>query len=803
MKTVLIYLLSTALISPVLAQTTVRGSLLDRANKPLPFASIALINARDSSLVKGNLASAEGQFLFEQVKPGQYRISVTMVGFQPTKSAVITVIDSPVVVPALLLNETTQELKEVAVSAQKPLFEQQIDRMVINVQSSIMAAGSTVLDILERSPGVTVDRNNSVLAMNGKQGVMVMLNGKLSRIPLTSLLPMLGGMNAGNIEKIELITTPPAQYDAEGNAGLINIVTRRNTSLGTNGSWTTNFGYGRWERAGVSGNINRKTEKVSLFADYSGQMNHLIRLYTFSRTLTQPVPTYTEGTITRNQRDWVHNGQAGLEWSLNPRTTFSSLATLQNYQSNQIAFNYAKTTRLGLPLTEVNVRDDELNDTWTYTGNVNLRHTLPKGAISVDVDYIHYWNNNPHRYQFDTDYKQENRLEREFVRNSKQTPIRLWVAKLDYSQNLNKTIKLETGAKSTFAHFNNNIRFERQQNDNWIVDSTLSQNVQMNETIWAGYINLGGQVTAKNRLQAGLRYEHTQTDLRTIDGKPLVYRNYGNWFPTVFWVHTLNPASSIQLSYSQRISRPTFLQLAPYLYYADPSNSGGGNERLLPGLSKVIQGTYQFKKNFLLTLGYTRIINAISFNLTVIPAENRQVTRPENLDQADNLSLTFSFPLVLTPWWQMQTSLLGYRQATQFTQEGITQQQHQHAFRLTHSQTFTLPHNFAAEVSGFYQSRSLIGVMHRRPFGVLNIAVKKQLPGNKGSLRLAGEDLLWSSFLAYEVSNPSQGYSATAGGRGNHTRLLRLTYTRSFGNQKVKVNTTRITGSDDERKRIN
>jgi len=285
MKTAFVILLSIALASPMLAQKTVQGSLLDRNSKPLAFASVALLSARDSSLIKGSVASAEGQFRFDQVKPGQYRISVTMVGFQPTKSAVITVADSPVVVPALMLNETTHQLNEVAVSAQKPLFEQQIDRMVINVQSSIMAAGSTVLDILERSPGVTVDRNNNVLAMNGKQGVLVMLNGKLSRIPLTSLLPMLGGMNAGNIEKIELITTPPAQYDAEGNAGLINIVTKRNTNLGTNGSWTTNAGYGRWERAGVSGNVNRKTEKLSLFADYSGQMNHLIRLYNFRRTM--------------------------------------------------------------------------------------------------------------------------------------------------------------------------------------------------------------------------------------------------------------------------------------------------------------------------------------------------------------------------------------------------------------------------------------------------------------------------------------------------------------------------------------
>ena len=550
-------------------------------------------------------------------------------------------------------------------------------------------------------------------------------------------------------------------------------------------------------------NVNRRTEKLSLFADYSGQMNHFLRPSGGSRTLTQPVPLQTVHIIRRDQRDWVHNGQLGLETNLSAKTTLGALATVQNIQSNQLANNQALTTRQGLPLTRVAIRDDELNDTWIHTGNLNLRHKLtPKQELSADVDYIRFFNNNPHRYQFDYEYLQEARNATELVSNEKRTPIRLWVAKTDYSHTVGKTTKLETGAKATFAHFDNNIRFERQRDGLLTTDPDLTQHIRMNEDIWAGYVNFNGQFTPKSRYQAGLRYEHTQTDLRTVDGKSLVYRNYGNWFPTVFFAHDLSKTSSLQLAYSHRISRPRFGQLAPFFTFVEPNYYLGGNDRLLPTLSNNVQTTYRFRKNWLLSLDYTRFSNTIVYNLRVIPAENRQIIRPENLDKSDNLALTFSFPVPVNSWWQMQNNMQGVRQTAQLTLEGTTQAQQLLYGRITSTQTFRLPHQFTAELSGFYQSRSLFGVAVRRPFGALNVGLQKQLPNNRGTLRLAGEDILWTNLMQLDIENRAEGYTAFYDGR-SHNRLVRLTYSRTFGNQKVVVNSKRATGSDDERKRVN
>ena len=561
---------------------------------------------------------------------------------------------------------------------------------------------------------------------------------------------------------------------------------------------------GKWERAGGAFNVNRRTEKLSLFADYSGQMNHFVRLITGDRIVTQTLPLQTTYSIRRNQRDWVHTGQTGLEWNLTNRTTVSSLITLQNLQSNQLAFNTMQTIQQRLPSLQVNVRDDELNDTWIYTGNLNLRHKLKtKGEWSTDLDYIRYFNNNPHRYQFDYNYPQEGRQTSENLRNEKQTPIRLWVAKTDYSRPVGKRLKFETGAKATFANFTNDIQFERLNNTVWTADAALSQHIQMHENIWAGYVNLSGQFNAKSRFQAGLRYEHTETDLRTAEGKPLVYRNYGNWFPTVFFTRDLTTASSWQIAYSRRISRPGFGVLAPTFTFVDPTYYVVGNERLLPALSHNVQTTYRFRKNFLLTLDYTRFTNLITYNMRVIPDRNIQILTADNIQRANNLALTFSAPLTLRSWWQMQTNIQGVRQEAELTLEGITQRQEVVYGRITSTQTFRLPNRFTLEIAGFYQSRSLNGISIRRPFGVLNVGLQKQLAANRGTLRLTGEDLLWSNIMVYENNNPDAGFSLRSNGPGAHNRLVRLTYSRSFGNQKVSVNSKRATGSDDERRRVN
>ncbi|MDQ3845405.1 MAG: TonB-dependent receptor, partial [Bacteroidota bacterium] len=204
-------------------QSKVRGLVVDINGQPLMNANVLLLRSKDSSLVKGSITAKGGNYSFESIKPGNYLIASTFVGLRQVYTPAFQIgANENLGMADIQLAEKETQLTGVTVSAIKPLFEQKIDRMIINVASSITNIGSTALDVLMRSPGIIVDQQNNTLSMNGKDGVVVMLNGKISRMPITSVVQMLAGMSASNIERIELITTPPANFDAEGNAGFIN-----------------------------------------------------------------------------------------------------------------------------------------------------------------------------------------------------------------------------------------------------------------------------------------------------------------------------------------------------------------------------------------------------------------------------------------------------------------------------------------------------------------------------------------------------------------------------------------------------
>jgi hypothetical protein len=252
-------------------QATISGIVLNKENQPLGDASVLLLNAKDSSLVKGTISSKKGEYTFFKISRGTYFIASSFVNYKQgySDSILISSATQDINQPPLHLSENENTLEKVTVEKKKPLVEALIDRLVVNVAGSITAAGSTALQILERSPGVVVDRQNNTIAMMGKEGVRVMINGKLNYMPISAVLELLDAMSAGNIDRIELITTPPANFDAEGNAGYINIVLKQNDNLGTNGSFSATQGYGKGWVTQASLNFNHRTAKLNIYGDFS------------------------------------------------------------------------------------------------------------------------------------------------------------------------------------------------------------------------------------------------------------------------------------------------------------------------------------------------------------------------------------------------------------------------------------------------------------------------------------------------------------------------------------------------------
>lgn len=253
------------------AQLTIHGKIFNSKNEPAVNASVLLLYAKDSSLVKAMVCDNTGVYTFNNVKDGNYVITTNFLGYKQAYSAAFIAdkLHHNITVANIMLAEETAQLKDVTVTIKKPLLEQKIDRLVINVASSITSAGNTALEVLERSPGVIVDRQNNTIAMNGKDGVVVMINGKRNYMPVNALVQMLNSMSANNIDKIELITTPPASFDAEGNAGYINIVMKQNNNFGTNGSASATLGYGQGWISEATMNINHRKGKINIYGDAS------------------------------------------------------------------------------------------------------------------------------------------------------------------------------------------------------------------------------------------------------------------------------------------------------------------------------------------------------------------------------------------------------------------------------------------------------------------------------------------------------------------------------------------------------
>ena len=785
------------------SETGITGRMVNGKRSPIERGNILLLHSKDSSLVKGTISSEDGTFSFEGVPRGNYILSLTSAGFQPLYSQAFLLDDGQKKeFGDLVLSESIMEMNVVTVVSKRPMYEQKADRLIVNVQNSISSAGNTALDVLERSPGVVVNRQNNTISLKGKDGVVLMINGKKTYMPVTAAMELLQGMSSGNIEKIELITTPPANFDAEGNAGYINIILKNNDRRGTNASISATLGYGKGWVTQANLSVNHRKGKFNVYGDFS-----------YSRVVKPlPIDMYTkvsdQGIIqemnfkgARTDSTRLLNGRLGLDFQLSKKTVLGLLLTGYERKYNQTEINEVSFLKNGQMDTSVKQKNSELNLWQDVSVNLNMQHDFsPDQKLMVNLDYLYYTADQPFYYHSEYVGKAGDTLYSEDKLSTKSTPINIWIGALDYSQKFGKNLILQGGVKGTAAHFFNDLGVERLVRGNWISDTSLSAKYTLNENYPAAYFSCDMNLSEHTKLKAGLRYEYTNTNLGSENVKNIVDKHYGEFFPVFSISQTLNENSSITLSYDKRITRPTFNNLAPYIYYLNNNTIMTGNPGLQPAISQALDLNYTLNK-YSLSFGLSREDHAVApFQPHVDSTANRVILYPENLGNQKLASLMVNIPVFIGNWWSMQYSLSGIWQEVESGGPDPFRI-HQWDYNFHATETFKLPKNFAFELSGFYQSRRLDGIYTQQAYGSLDFGIRKKMTGNQGGFILSGTNLL--NTADYKVSANYPNRNLVSNLRIGFTQpTIKLTYTRNMGSSTLKSRRNRSTGAEEEKGRV-
>lgn len=809
----------TATFGQVLTRGTVSGLVATSAGKPLEFTTMMLLKATDSTMAKGSISDAAGKFAFENVGAGRYMVVAQQIGYRKTYSAPFVVDEAhpAIELPALAMPDESKNLSEVNVVAKKPFIEQQVDRTVVNVENSIVASGNTALEVLEKAPGVTIDRQNDQIQLKGKSGVIVYIDGKQTYLSQQEVSNLLKNTPSDNIATIEIITNPGSKYDAAGNSGIINIKMKKNKNFGTNGTFTLGTGYGWFNnlsggrddlpKFNTSLNLNHRDSKVNLFGNYSyvnresAQSNEINRVIPFNGT-----KTYFEQKSYRPNHFVGHSYKAGLDYFISQKSTVGVLVNgfSNNWESdglNNTLILDENRQVVSRPTTQTYFRNPLTN----WTGNLNYKYDFDgKGREwTADADYVRYTGTN--LSNLSTTYLNNENVvtqPRQDVRNTMPSTINIMAFKTDYVHPLKNGAKLEAGLKSSFVNADNNTIFDtlQQESRQWLFDASRSNHFKYDENINAAYVNFAGKLGKKLKVQAGLRAEHTRSVGNSITLSQRVERSYLNVFPTLFLSQPLDSTNVLNLSFSRRIDRPDYQNLNPFVYYLDPYTYQQGNPFLRPQYTNSIELTHVYKDAFTTTLGFSRTTDFINRETPrQIPERNITYVTPENLGYMDNINLNVSFPVMVAKWWRMQNNVSGYYQHYQTFYSGVPYEVKLLAYNLYTSNNFTLSKTLSAELSGWYNSASQYGFYQAQPMGGFTMGVQKKVLDGKGSLKLNINDPFWlNQFRGRAVVQDINFY---VGSRWESRRIM-LNFTYRFGNQNVKAARQRSSATSAEQGRV-
>src|SRR6266542_3592578 len=486
----------------------IKGNVKDENGKSIANASVSLLNAKDSSVVKLAVTEQYEQYQFKNIKEGRYMTNISYVGYKAAYSAVFELSGSGEANAAsVTLTKLSGDLKNVTVTATKPVIEVKADKTILHVENSINAVGNDALELLRKSPGVLVDKDEN-LSLSGKNGVKVYVDGKPSPLSGSNLAYYHKSLQSSQIEAIEIITNPSAKYEAEGNAGIINIRLKKNKSFGTNGSVNAGYNISIYPKYNAGFSLNHRNAKVNLFANYNYNKTHNEAFMNLYRV---QLDTLFDQHTTMTFRNKSHGFKAGMDYFINNRNTIGvmvngNLADISFANLSRTAISYKPTGVVDRILVANNKNVSTRDNVNT---NLNYRFADTSGhELNVDADYGYYKiKGNQYQPNFYFDPTGTTLTDQYIYNMIAPTKIDIYSAKTDYEQNYKKG-RLGIGGKVSYVKTTNNFDRYNVYNNGKFLDTLRSNDFNYKENINAIYVNYNRQFKGIME-QAGVRVENT------------------------------------------------------------------------------------------------------------------------------------------------------------------------------------------------------------------------------------------------------------------------------------------------------
>ena len=776
-----------------LAQTSFKlNGKIANEKTPIAWTDVVILN-QDGKIINGTTTKEDGSFELN-LNNGSYKVKISPMGYSEFEKDIT--IENDTNLGLIILKENVTNLGEVVVQSRKNTIEQKTDRLVYNLENNVTNVAGDALSAINTAPGVVVQ--NNTINILGKGTSRVMIDGRIIELTGEELNNFLKSISASDIKNIEIISNPPAKYEAEGTGGLINIIMKKGTRDSWKNTTTASYDQNKYGIYTLRNNFFYNKNKFRFSASVNGKMGYRNVDETLDMYFAEGLTKLDVGTKLNEENV---SGKIALDYDLSEKTTigFQFLKDKSNPDfSSDIRINkYNTQNELNSYIINESFLDKK---TGNQTYNLHLITQLDSlnRKLSFDADYFNYDS------KFDRDFIANNYLpDGTFVdvnqsgRNISNQDIDNWSFKADMEHPL-QAMNLSYGAKISFTNSISDVFYYNTISGNPELDPNQSNRFKYTENNQAVYINGDKQINEKWNFQLGLRLENTKTSGFSETLNQETVNNYLKLFPTFYASYKKNENNTFSLNYGRRINRPRFDLLNPFRIYISSNSYSEGNPFLKPSFSDNFEFAHSYKEMLRTSVFVNAVTNGYGVLFTSNPETNTQIVTRENYFKSLNYGIGESYSAAFADWWQSENSLYFLGAKTEFIKDIQATPSNSMQVDFSTNNTFSLGKTTKLQVDFSYSTPFKSGLYEIGYSSSFDIGFKQDLFNKSMQIALLANDIFNTSYLkdfTSVVNGVKQVYSSN-----ESNRFVRFSIVYNFGNKKINVK-ERAFGNQDEKKR--